>query len=246
MDYTTLEIDELKEIAKNKGLKVGNIGKEKLIGKLLELDKKNISDDSTAINDNNDSKIKNEELSSTSSVLNMINESVDSVASQVTVKASSRKQEEVISSDEEIAVRSITLGGTTWVSPKTNAHYRWNEIGAIEYIPFGELVTMNNTKRAFLFKPMIILLDERAIKYFRLQETYEKVAQIHNLKEIFDTNNLVEISKVLDTIIRVNMRDVAISKIRDMRKNGELTNIDIIQLVEKKLCFDLSDDKIAD
>lgn len=244
MDYTTLELDELKEIAKNKGLKVGNIGKEKLIDKLIELDKENTNDDNTVVS--NDDEVKVNETPSTSSVLSMINESVDSVASQVTVKASSRKQEEVISSDEEIAVRSITLGGTTWVSPKTNAHYRWNEIGAIEYIPFGELVTMNNTKRAFLFKPMVILLDERAIRYFRLQETYEKVAQIHNLKEVFDKNNLVEISKVLDTIIRVNMRDVAISKIRDMRKNGELTNIDIIQLVEKKLCFDLSDDKIAD
>lgn len=244
MDYTTLELDELKEIAKNKGLKVGNIGKEKLIDKLIELDKENTNDDNAVIS--NDDEVKVNETPSTSSVLSMINESVDAVASQVTVKASSRKQEEVISSDEEIAVRSITLGGTTWVSPKTNAHYRWNEIGAIEYIPFGELVTMNNTKRAFLFKPMVILLDERAIRYFRLQETYEKVAQIHNLKEVFDKNNLVEISKVLDTIIRVNMRDVAISKIRDMRKNGELTNIDIIQLVEKKLCFDLSDDKIAD
>ena len=244
MDYTTLELDELKEIAKNKGLKVGNIGKEKLIDKLIELDKENTNDDNTVVSNNDETKVN--ETPSTSSVLSMINESVDAVASQVTVKASSRKQEEVISSDEEIAVRSITLGGTTWVSPKTNAHYRWNEIGAIEYIPFGELVTMNNTKRAFLFKPMVILLDERAIRYFRLQETYEKVAQIHNLKEVFDKNNLVEISKVLDTIIRVNMRDVAISKIRDMRKNGELTNIDIIQLVEKKLCFDLSDDKIAD
>lgn len=244
MDYTTLELDELKEIAKNKGLKVGNIGKEKLIDKLIELDKESTNDDNAVVSNNDEAKVN--ETPSTSSVLSMINESVDAVASQVTVKASSRKQEEVISSDEEIAVRSITLGGTTWVSPKTNAHYRWNEIGAIEYIPFGELVTMNNTKRAFLFKPMVILLDERAIRYFRLQETYEKVAQIHNLKEVFDKNNLVEISKVLDTIIRVNMRDVAISKIRDMRKNGELTNIDIIQLVEKKLCFDLSDDKIAD
>lgn len=242
MDYTTLELDELKQIAKAKGLKVGNIGKDKLINKLLELEKQDNVDNT--VNDNNASNNNEEEHSNTASVLSMINESVDSIASNVTVKASSRKQEEVISSDEEIAVRSVTLGGTTWISPKTNAHYRWNEFGATEYIPFGELVTLNNTKRAFLFKPMVIISDERAIRYFRLQETYEKVAQIHNLKKIFDTNNLAEISKVLDTIIHVNMRDVAISKIRDMRKTGDLSNIDIIQLVERKLCFDLSEDKI--
>lgn len=244
MDYTTLELDELKEIAKNKGLKIGNIGKDKLIAKLVELDEGNTGDNETVVDNEND--VKTTESSSASSVLEMINESVDSIASNVVVKASSRKQEEVISGEEEIAVRSVTLGGTTWVSPKTNAHYRWNEIGAIEYIPFSELITLNNTKRAFLFKPMVIVMDERAVRYFRLQETYEKVAQIHNLKNVFDTNNLTEISKVLDTIVRVNMRDVAISKIRDMRKVGDLTNIDIIQLVEKKLCFDLSEDKIAE
>ena len=236
IDYTTLELDKLKEIAKEKGLKFGNIGKEKLIEKLMELDtnsaNENIKED--IIEENSEK--------STSDILNLINESVDSLSSDVTVKASSRKQEETISSDEEIAVRSVTLGGTTWVSPKTNAHYRWNEIGAVEYIPFGELVTMNNTKRNFLFKPMVILLDERAVKYFRLQDTYEKVAQIHNLKNIFDKADLVEIANVLDTIVRVNMRDVAISKIRDMRKNGELTNIDIIKLVESRLWFDLSED----
>lgn len=237
MDYTTLELDELKAIAKEKGITVGNIGKPKLIAKLEKFDAKN--NISTTETEN----IEGSE-DSTTSVLGLINESVDSIASNATVKASSRKQEETISSDEEIAVRSITLGGTTWISPKTNAHYRWNEIGAIEYIPFGELVTLNNTKRSFLFKPMVIIMDERAIKYFRLQETYEKVAQIHNLKAVFNTNNLAEISKVLDTIIRVNMRDVAISKIRDMRKTGQLNNIDIIQLVEKKLCFDLSEDNI--
>lgn len=92
---------------------------------------------------------------------------------------------------------------------------------------------------------MVILLDERAIKYFRLQDTYEKVAQIHNLKNIFDTGDLTKVSKVLDTIVRVNMRDVAISKIRDMRRTGELTNIDIIKLVESRLCFDLSEDNAS-
>lgn len=232
MDYTTLELDEIKAIAKEKGIVVGNTGRDKLIAKLEKYDADKEVDRTENTTD------------STVSVLGLINESVDSIASNVTVKASAREQEESISSDEEIAVRSITLGGTTWISPKTNAHYRWNEIGAIEYIPFGELVTLNNTKRSFLFKPMVIVMDERAVKYFRLQETYEKVAQIHNLKDVFSTNDLTKISKVLDTIIRVNMRDVAISKIRDMRKTGQLNNIDIIQLVEKKLCFDLSEDNI--
>lgn len=225
MNYNDLTLDELKAIAKEKGLTFGKIGKEKLIERLEDLD--------------------DGEATTKSSVLDLINESVDSVASDVSKSTAVRKQKEIIDSLEEIPVRSITLGGTTWVSPKTNAHYRWNEMGAIEYIPFGELCTLNNSKRNFLYKPMVIVMDERVIEYFRLQDTYEKVAQIHNLKRVFATRDEVEISKVLDTILRVNMRDVAISKIRDMRKSGELVDIDIINLVEKKLCFDLSDDNIS-
>lgn len=38
MDYTKMELDELKELAKSRGLKVGNIGKDKLIAKLKEND----------------------------------------------------------------------------------------------------------------------------------------------------------------------------------------------------------------
>lgn len=177
-----------------------------------------------------------------SDVLSLINESVDTIADNYKTEATSRVNDITIANEEEIAVRSITFGGLTWISPRTNSHYRWNEIGAVEYIPFGELITMNNTKRQFLFNPLVIVQDERVIKYFRLQPVYEKVAQINSLEKIFNTGNRNEVEKVLKTILDVNMRDVAISRIRAMRQNGTLTNIDIIHLIERVLCFDLSNE----
>lgn len=179
----------------------------------------------------------------TSDILSVINDNVDKVSNTDNVKATSRTTEVTIANEEEIAVRSITFGGLTWISPRTNAHFRWNEIGAVEYIPFGELITMNNTKRQFLFNPLIIVQDERVVKYFRLQPVYEKVAQINNLEKIFNSGNRDEVEKVLKTILDVNMRDVAISRIRAMRKNGTLTNIDVIHMIEKILCFDLSNEE---
>jgi hypothetical protein len=179
----------------------------------------------------------------TSDILSVINDNVDKVSNTDNVKATSRTTEVTIANEEEIAVRSITFGGLTWISPRTNAHFRWNEIGAVEYIPFGELITMNNTKRQFLFNPLVIVQDERVVKYFRLQPVYEKVAQINNLEKIFNSGNRDEVEKVLKTILDVNMRDVAISRIRAMRKNGTLTNIDVIHMIEKILCFDLSNEE---
>ena len=179
----------------------------------------------------------------TSNILSVINDNVDKVSNTDNVKATSRTTEITIANEEEIAIRSITFGGLTWISPRTNSHYRWNEIGAVEYIPFGELITMNNTKRQFLFNPLVIVQDERVVKYFRLQPVYEKVAQINNLEKIFNSGNRDEVEKVLKTILDVNMRDVAISRIRAMRKNGTLTNIDVIHMIEKILCFDLSNEE---
>ena len=145
-----------------------------------------------------------------------------------------------LSLDDVIPVKSITFGGLTYRARSTNAIYRWNQIGAIEYMTVAELNEMNNYKRAYLNKPLVLLLDERAVKKFRLQTVYENVAQISNLKKLFKSN-LSTISRVVDHALDVNMRDILISKTRQMIKNKTLTDINVIKLLEKKLQHDLAD-----
>ena len=99
---------------------------------------------------------------------------------------------------------------------------------------------MNNYKSDFLRKPLVILMDERAVKKFRLTSVYENVAKINNLTAVFNSN-LPEIEKVIDDALRVNMRDILISKVRQMYKNKKLKDIEVIRLLERKLKFDLSD-----
>lgn len=183
-----------------------------------------------------------EDVQTTESVLECINAGVDDVATKASaVSETTRKNKTEVDFNEEIACKSVVFGGLTWVSPKTNAYYRWENIGSVEYVPFNELITMNNTSRTFLFDPKIVVQDTRVIEYFRLLDVYTNVAQVQNLVGLFN-KPLTEISKVVDLAIRVNMREVMISKIRQLRKDGTLNNIDVIKLLEKKLCFDLSDD----
>ena len=99
---------------------------------------------------------------------------------------------------------------------------------------------MNNYKSDFLRKPLVILMDERAVKKFRLTSVYENVAKINNLTAVFNSS-LPEIEKVIDDALRVNMRDILISKVRQMYKNKKLKDIEVIRLLERKLKFDLSD-----
>lgn len=200
----------------------------------------------TAVNTNAEEKaeVKDETVQvtpkkeTTAEVIGTFDKVVDSVSNVDTAKAPSSREAK-LTNEEEIAVRSVTFGGLTWVSPRTNAHYRWNEIGAIEYIPFGELITMNNTARAFLFDPLVYIQDGRVVEYFRLNATYEKITCVDKLEEMFNKGDLDEIGVALRSLVNTNMRDIAISKIRTLRQESKLTNIDVIRLIEKILCFDM-------
>ena len=237
MNYEEMDLSELKEYAKALGLTVGNIGKEKLIEKIREKETaaEIIQDDDLS---EDDSPVEiSEEPASTSSLIDSISDAIDEMDE---ASDDNYLSEEVdLSLNESIPVKSITFGGLTYKSRSTNAIYRWNQIGAIEYMTVAELNEMNNYKRAFLNKPLVILLDERAIKKFRLQKVYENVAKISNLKQLFKSD-LSTISRTVQNAIDVNMRDILISKVRQMIKNKSLTDINVIKLLEDKLKHDFT------
>lgn len=237
MNFEEMDLSELKEYAKTLGLTVGNIGKEKLIEKIRE--KEAVADliqDDDLSEDDSSVEVP-EEHASTSSLIDSISDAIDEMDE---ASGDNYLSEEVdLSLNESIPVKSITFGGLTYKSRSTNAIYRWNQIGAIEYMTVAELNEMNNYKRAFLNKPLVILLDERAIKKFRLQKVYENVAKISNLKQLFKSD-LGTISRTVQNAIDVNMRDILISKVRQMIKNKSLTDINVIKLLEDKLKHDFT------
>lgn len=239
MSYEDMSLSELKEYAKNMGIPVGNFGKAKLIEKIKEKEvmESVISDDDLVQDDSVDVN-ENEDTPSSGSLIDSISNAIDEM--DEAENGSVIKEEINLSLDEMIPVKSITFGGLTYKARSTNAIYRWNNIGAVEYMSVAELNEMNNYKRSYLNKPLVILLDERAIKKFRLQPVYENVAKINNLKDLFK-KDMSTIERTIDTALDVNMRDILISKARQMIKNNSLTNINIIKLLERKLQHDLSD-----
>lgn len=243
MDYEKMELDELKELAKSRNIKVGNIGKEKLIAKLKENDtfsavakEDNDLSESSDMNINEEDKDEKSE-SKSESLLDAISETIDELDEAVDDKDD---YNDTLELDTSIPVKSITFGGLTYKSRSTNAVFRWNQIGSIQYMTVAELNEMNNYKSSFLNKPLVILMDERAVKKFRLTPVYENVAKLNNLKEVF-SSDMQTIERVIDDALRINMRDILISKVRQMYKTKKLVDINIIRLLEKKLSFDLSD-----
>ena len=241
MNFETMELDELKEYAKSLGITFGKIGKEKLIEKIKEHEKNESTISSVIEDEDLDDKIQEEneevEEENKGSLLDSITSAIDDLED-----STGGDVEPIVDLpiDTLIGVKSITFGGLTYKSKTNNAIFRWNQIGAVEYMTVGQLNEMNNYKTDFLRKPLVILLDERAIKKFRLTPVYENVAKINNLTAIFNSD-MQTISKVIDDALRVNMRDILISKVRQMYKNKKLKDIEVIRLLEQKLQFDLSE-----
>lgn len=251
MNFNEMEIEELKEYAKNLGINVGRSGKEKLISKIEEYEKKtdindssNISEQSETIKTNElakeDKKLQNvSELNTndTTSLLESISDAIDDLGESATDTITESIS---LPLDEVIPVKSITFGGLTYKSRSTNAIFRWSQIGSIEYMTVADLNEMNNYKNDFLNKPLVVLLDDRAVKKFRLMSVYEEIAKINDLKTIFNSD-LKTIESAIDNALLVGMRDILISKVRQMVESKTLVDINVIRLLEKKLLFDLSD-----
>ena len=242
MNFETMELDELKEYAKSLGITFGKIGKEKLIEKIKEYEKNESAISSVIEDEDLDDRIEEEnneikETPTNGSLLDSITSAIDELED-----STGGDVEPIIDLpiDTLIGVKSITFGGLTYKSKTNNAIFRWNQIGAVEYMTVAQLNEMNNYKTDFLRKPLVILLDERAIKKFRLTPVYENVAKINNLTAIFNSD-MQTVSKVIDDALRVNMRDILISKVRQMYRNKKLKDIEVIRLLEQKLQFDLSD-----
>ena len=241
MNFETMELDELKEYAKSLGITFGKIGKEKLIEKIKEHEKNESTISSVIEDEDLDDKIQEEneevEEENKGSLLDSITSAIDDLED-----STGGDVEPIVDLpiDTLIGVKSITFGGLTYKSKTNNAIFRWNQIGAVEYMTVGQLNEMNNYKTDFLRKPLVILLDERAIKKFRLTPVYENVAKINNLTAIFNSD-MQTISNVIYDALRINMRDILISKVRQMYKNKKLKDIEVIRLLEQKLQFDLSE-----
>ena len=244
MNFENMELDELKDYAKSLGITFGKIGKDKLIEKIKEKENESstvmsvIDDDDLEETVNVETNEVVEEVTAPTSLLDSITSAIDDLDD-----ATGGELQEIVDlpMDYTLNVKSITYGGLTYKSRTTNAVFRWNQIGEIQPMTIGEINEMNNYKADFLRKPLVILMDEKAIKKFRLTPVYENVAKINNLGAVFNSGDMNKIDKVISDALSVNMRDILISKVRQMYKNKKLTDINILRLLEKRLQFDLTD-----
>ena len=169
------------------------------------------------------------EPTETQTVLNEIHEGIrDATKDDIAIDVDT--YDEKIRADEMIPLRSMVRGGLNWKCPKSGISYRWNDMGAREYMLFEDLYNMYTNYKHYLTKPYIIVEDERVIRLFKLIEIYKSVADINRLEPAMNSGEAME--EVCRKALSVNMRDLLVERLIQLRTNKILTNIDVITAAE--------------
>jgi len=167
-------------------------------------------------------------------------ESVETISTDaITKPIETRRKAVQIDRNEMIAVRSVTYGNLVYVSPRTGMVTRWSDFGVVEWMEFGELLTMKSSMPKFFTKPWVVIDDEEVLKYLGLEEQYKLLINIDDINAFFN-KPLVEISALLKAFPS-GIKETIKLKARDMVRSEELNDLRVIKVLENEFKIGLLD-----
>jgi hypothetical protein len=156
-------------------------------------------------------------------------------------EAPARKKMKQIDRSEMIPCRSVTNGQLTYISTRTGLMTIWNDFGTVEYLEYGELLTMRASQPKFLNKPWIIVEDEEVIDTIAgLRDMYNKMALIGNDLDEFFKKSPEEIENIIKDLPN-GAKGLLASKARVMVENGTLYDLRVIGIIDKYMRTGLKD-----
>ena len=150
-----------------------------------------------------------------------------------------RVMQNKFSATDKIPCKSLFHGKLVYTSPTNGAKWAWNEYGAIQHVPMGELEAMNNHKPVFLNKPLIVILESSVVEDFNFGDVYRKIASFNKLGKMLATGKSDEIRAMVRNLIAVGMRDSVIAEVRKSRKENTLVDINVINMLNTELKTDI-------
>jgi hypothetical protein len=142
-----------------------------------------------------------------------------------------------IDRDSLIACYNITSGNLIYISRKNGLQTVWSNYGDVEYIDFAELLTMKASQPKFLNEPWIFVEDEEVVNQLGLKEVYKNIIPVHEVDDFFNLN-VNQAREILPKLPK-GMKELISDKARKGIQNGELSNLQLIRLLEQELQLDL-------
>ena len=144
-----------------------------------------------------------------------------------------------------IPVMSGVHGILTYSSKKTFGYtVDWDDYGAVEYVEYGELLSMRNTQRSFFEKNWIFIQDTDEYSAtdiyaaLAVEKYYKNIIVGEDLDSLFSMtpDEIKETISTLSDGVKQNIASIAKSKI----ESGKLDSINRIKALEESIGLDFS------
>lgn len=164
---------------------------------------------------------------------------------KIVTKESQATSKVDIPSNLLIPVKSGLHGILTYSSKKTFGYtVDWDDYGSIEFMEYGELLSMRNTQKAFFENNWIFIEDtdgyaaEDVYKALAVDKYYNSVIVGEDLERLFlmDPNDIEETVSKLSSGIKQNIASIAKERIG----TGEFDSNNRIKALEKALGLEFS------
>ena len=157
-------------------------------------------------------------------------------AAQETKKTVRRKISDIDRS-ELVPCRSLVEGLLVYKSARTGMRYVWEEFGSVEFIEYGELVTMRSSSPRFLRDCWIAVEDEDVAEALGLAKEYASASEVMDLDSFFD-KKASELEEVVPNLPK-GIKDTIATKARKMVEDGSLDSRNKIRVLEEGLNVEL-------
>lgn len=138
--------------------------------------------------------------------------------------------------DDDIEIVSL-IPNVSYKDTHTGDIYNWEDAGQVETLPFDVVQRMWQKHKTYFKSMWLKPLDERVIKKFALEGTYEKYDFLMDGRSYTQDN----IGRICDSIVATpaNLKLSLCNKIKSLVASGKITDIHVISAIERKLKIDL-------
>lgn len=112
-------------------------------------------------------------------------------------KKSIRKSIATIDLNDLVPVVAL-IDSVIFVADNTKAEYEWDSKGDVQYITYGELISMKGRQKRFLEEMWLYIDDEEVVEALNLTSLYEKYDEIKSIEDyLARIDDLHELNQVL-------------------------------------------------
>lgn len=161
------------------------------------------------------------------------------LAKQSQTQKTERKKAIKLADNEEVDVENNTPGVLVY-NGSGGMQWLFHKKGDVLPMEIGELRRMRTSQPKFLEKAWIVVRDSEAVEYLRIGHFYKDVLEKDDIDELFE-QPVREIEHVIDKS-NTNQKIAILHSAREKVASGELNDIRVIKLIDKKFQINLSDE----